>query len=230
MLRRHPRKSVSRERLPFCAVCGLWPHLCVCAELPPSRRLGVELIVLQHFSESRRQSNSGRLAASLVPGSRVVPWGWPGVSFDDGALAAPGAEVCVLFPQADATPLDGSRDARRASGGRTALVLLDATWSQARSMARRVPGLDALPFVTLAAGAPARFTLRRSPHPGTYSTLEAAVRAVEALEGADAARPLWRATETVLARSLHMRGKIDARELRAREARLAAAADSRDPG
>jgi DTW domain-containing protein YfiP len=174
---------------------------------------------LQHFSEARRQSNTGRLTARMVEGSEVLPWGWPGRPFDPAAFADSETDYRVLYPRQDARILCPEID-RPAPGRTLALVLLDATWSQTRSMSRRVPGLSDLPFVRLPDGQPPRWELRRSPDRVSFSTLEAAIRAVEVLESPEAARPMGEVLERVMLRSFQMRGKIRRSELERREAEI----------
>ena len=215
MLRRHPRKAPSADRLPFCPICGLWPHLCVCPQLP-ELDCALRFVVVQHVSEARRQSNTGRLTARLVAGSVVVPWGWPDRPFTPSTLADPETDYRVLYPRPQSRDLSPTLD-RPTRGRRLALVLLDGTWSQTRSMARRVPGLADLSFVRLPDGPPPSWELRRSPDRSSYCTLEAAVRAVEVLQGDEAARPMRAVMERVMTRSLHMRGKIRRGEFERRD-------------
>ncbi|MEC7776042.1 MAG: DTW domain-containing protein, partial [Planctomycetota bacterium] len=84
-----------------------------------------------------------------------------------------------------------------------------ATWAQAKSMSRRIPDLQRLTFVSLPQSATPAWKLRRSPGKGLCCTLEAAIRAVEIFEGEAHVKPLEMALELVMARALHMRGKLN---------------------
>ena len=113
----------------------------------------------------------------------------------------------VLFPQAGC-PV-GPRGLPPARPGRSiALVVLDATWSQARKMSQRIPGLRRLPFARLPDGAAPRFCLRKSPRPGQLGTAEAAALALDLLGEAEGARKLREALSLMARAALRERGKI----------------------
>jgi DTW domain-containing protein YfiP len=70
------------------------------------------------------------------------------------------------------------------------LVVLDATWSQARRMYRKLAALRGLPILRLPAlGLPAG-RMRESPAPDRVSTIEAIAHALRMIEGDAAAAPL----------------------------------------
>jgi DTW domain-containing protein YfiP len=72
------------------------------------------------------------------------------------------------------------------------LVVLDATWSQARRMYRKLEGLRGLPILRLPDDPMPAARFRESPAPGRVSTIEAIARALRLLEGESAAVPLER--------------------------------------
>jgi DTW domain-containing protein YfiP len=63
------------------------------------------------------------------------------------------------------------------------LVVLDATWSQARRMYRKLAVLRGLPVLHLPVEPMPAARLRESPGPGRVSTIEAIARALRLLEG-----------------------------------------------
>jgi len=63
------------------------------------------------------------------------------------------------------------------------LVVLDATWSQARRMYRKLAALRGLPVLHLPVEPMPSARLRESPGPGRVSTIEAIARALRLLEG-----------------------------------------------
>ena len=210
MQRRNPRR-VRKRVAPSCRVCGLMLSTCVC-DLLPRIRSRVELVVYQHFSELNRQSNTGRLVAHMIEPSRILQWGSetpiPETTFDE-----PDAVTYVLFPRSTMNVLSAEHVAT--DGRRTSLILLDATWGQARSMSRRIPAIQSLPFLSLPEGDTPTWKLRRSPGSGQCCTLEAAYRAVSILDGESVAAPLMTALELIMARGLHQRGKIRRAEMEA---------------
>jgi tRNA-uridine aminocarboxypropyltransferase len=69
-------------------------------------------------------------------------------------------------------------------------VFLDATWSQARRMFRKLAQLRGLPILRLPEAPMPVARLRESPAPGMVSTIEAVAGALRLLEGDAAAAPL----------------------------------------
>lgn len=158
----------------------------------------MRVTVLQHVLEQGKVSNTGRFVPLLLQGSALEPYGAPGAQ-----VAPAGAHVfppgsALLFPADEAPTLDLAAVQH--------LVVLDASWSQARRMVQRVPSLRALPRLSLAVTAPAK-SLRDAP-PGGLSTLQAVARALALLGDADAAAALERVHAHLLARTLAARGYV----------------------
>ncbi len=177
-----------------CPRCLFRPEDCLCAEIP-SIASPVEFLVLRHASEIRRSTNSGRWAAAAL-GAPIVDYGAPGTRLDEEALRAPG--TWVLFPSSRPAPAGGPRPRR--------LVVLDASWSQARRMLQRVPALRELPRLSLPAPPP-RERLRAPTVAGGMSTLEAMARALELLGAAEAAARLDAVMAGAVARQRRLRGQ-----------------------
>src|SRR5262249_47622572 len=70
------------------------------------------------------------------------------------------------------------------------LVVLDASWSQARRMYRKLAALRGLPTLRLPDAEVPAARLRESPGPGRVSTIEAIAGALRLIEGDAAAAPL----------------------------------------
>jgi tRNA-uridine aminocarboxypropyltransferase len=158
-----------------CPRCLLLPRVCLCADIPtlPTR---TRILVVRHHLERWRSSNSGRLAHLALPNSAIIDHG--GIA---GVAALPPLDgAWLLFPEGEPVTTAPVPPPRQ-------LVVLDATWSQARRMYRKLAGLRGLPILRLpdAPMPPAR--LRESPAPGRVSTIEAIARALRLLEGNAAA-------------------------------------------
>jgi DTW domain-containing protein YfiP len=141
---------------------------CLCAEVP-TIVTRTRVVIVRHHRELHRSSNTGRLAHLALPNSVIVEHGTPGGSTQlpplDGAW--------VLYPGGGEVPREPPKQ----------LVVLDATWSQARRMFRKLDALRGLPILQLPAGPMAASRLREAPGPGMVSTIEAIARALEVLEG-----------------------------------------------
>lgn len=152
--------------------------MCLCAAIP-TVVTRTRVVIVRHHLERWRSSNSGRLAHLALPNSEIIEHG--------GALGTavlpPLAGAWLVFPEGEPTitaPVPPPRQ----------LVVLNATWSQARRMFRKLAGLRGLPILRLAAAAMPAARLRESPSPGRVSTIEAIARALRLLEGEAAAAPL----------------------------------------
>lgn len=195
------RSSRRGRRGERCPRCGLHTAVCICARLP---RLAhhTRVVIVTHHEESHRPSNTGRLLELCLEHgsvqeyrpSRSGPPDWP--SFGPGAA--------VLFPEPSSLELTAWRDGL-APGLTPTLVIPDGTWGQAAHLRRRIPALAALPSVTLPPGPPSRFRLRSSPRPEALCTLEAAARALGALEDPALGRALEAVLEAFVVATLEMR-------------------------
>jgi len=190
---------VRRSRVPDlslrCPRCLFRPDDCLCAEIP-RLQAPVEVLLVRHASEIRRTTNSGRWAA-LALGARILDHGTVGSPpLDEHPLTRPG--TWVLFPVGEPSRLEAERPSR--------LVVLDASWTQARRMIQRVPALRALPRLSLPPPA-ARERLRAPPHQEGMGTLEAIARAMELLGAPEVAAGLDAILAAAVARQRRLRGQ-----------------------
>ena len=116
-----------------------------------------------------------------------------------------GAQPVLLYPADDAVPLDTFA----AAAAPVVLVVPDGNWRQAAKMRKRVPGLAAVPCVSLPAGAPTAYRLRFEPQKGGLATLEAIARAFGVLEGPAVEEALLVPFHAMVERTLWARGEID---------------------
>lgn len=136
-------------------------------------------MIVRHHLERFRSSNSGRLAHLALPNSEIVEHGG---SFGPASLRdTQGA--WLLFPEGEPIHTVPEPPPRT-------LIVLDATWSQARRMYRKLDVLRGLPLLRLPEEEMPRARLRESPGPGRVSTIEAIARALRVLEGDQVATPL----------------------------------------
>ena len=161
-----------------CTRCLLQQRVCLCAEIPEVATR-TRIVIVRHHLERFRSSNSGRLAHLALPNSEIL---------DHGGAAGPAslkdlAGAWLLFPEGE--PLHAAPVPPPAK-----LIVLDATWSQARRMYRKLGALRGLPILRLPDEEMPRARLRESPGPGRVSTIEAIARALRLLEGDEMATPL----------------------------------------
>jgi DTW domain-containing protein YfiP len=190
---------------------------CLCSEVP-AVTTRTRVVIVRHHLEIFRASNTGRLAHLALPNSEIIDVGGGRARVEVGAgvgareTARPHPDdgehggtlgsaklpaldgAWLLFPAGPETPVPVEPPPK-------ALVVLDATWSQARRMFRKISALRGLPILRLAEAPMPSARLRESPAPGKVSTIEAIARALRVLEGDASATPLERLFELAVARA-----------------------------
>ncbi|WP_437675078.1 tRNA-uridine aminocarboxypropyltransferase [Sorangium sp. So ce131] len=182
---------------PRCRGCGLPRAMCLCGALP---RLPVRtrVVLLTHRVERTRSTNTGRLVARLLDGAEVRV---RGEIAPQPRPPLPEGRRLVLFPSPGARALS-PEDTR---GEPVVLLVPDGNWNQARRALHRDPDARGAEPVTLPQGAPSRYGLRRAPHEGALSTLEAVARALGVLEGAAIERRMMEAFDVWVHRATRVR-------------------------
>lgn len=171
-----------------CPRCLLQHWICLCASVP-TVVTRTRVVIVRHHLERARSSNSGRLAHLALPNSEIVEHGAEGVP----AVLPPLDGAWLLFP-------GGERRTEAPVPPPKQLIVLDATWSQARRMYRKLGALRGLPLLGLPDAPMPVARLRESPAPGMVSTIEAIARALRLLEGDAAAAQLEALFELAVAR------------------------------
>ncbi len=177
-------------RCPRCF--GTGPR-CVCAQLVPITTR-TRFVVLQHLLEAKKVSNTARVAALAMTSLELRTWGERVDVVSD--LVPQG--TWLLSPDGQPPPPQEQTPQR--------VVVLDASWSQARHMVQRSAPLRALTKVRLTPAVVEK-SLRDAP-PGGLSTLQALAHAVRLLEGEAVAAPVFALHELLVARTLAARGYL----------------------
>lgn len=164
----------------ICRRCRRPVVVCYCPHLRPVATR-TRVLVLQHPDERRLGVGTARMAHLSLAGSLLRA----GVDFTDdatvGAWLASEPPPYLLFPGEGAID---PRDLRRGAAGDPplALVVLDGTWAQARSILRRNPRLGRLPRVAFAPSRPSAYAIRHQPADVCVSTLEALAEVLSLVE------------------------------------------------
>lgn len=169
-----------------CFRCYQRREICVCSILP-TVKTRTEFLILRHIYESERPSNTGRFVALTILNTRIIACGGGDrlalSPIDDDLLRRP--ETWLLWP--DGVGIKGDLSA---SVPPARVVVIDATWQQARRLYRSMPALWILPRLILPGPARSRDRLRQQRRADGMSTIEAVATAVNILEGNEAGRPL----------------------------------------
>ncbi len=200
------RASRLRDFQTHCPYCLMRRSICICPILP-AVKTKTAFLILRHIWEARRPGNTGRLVALAMPNSRIIDCGGGervNASFlEDEDLS--GGDTWLLWPDGHSLRPDSpdTTPPRR-------VVVLDATWHQARRLFRQIPLLQTMPRLSLPAPCRERVRLRKQQRPDGMSTLECVAAAVALLEGDETARPLEHLFDEVVRRKITMRwGNID---------------------
>ncbi|MEH6564697.1 MAG: tRNA-uridine aminocarboxypropyltransferase [Halopseudomonas sp.] len=176
--------AIARSTRPFlargarvkrCAACQLALTACIC-EQRPEVHAEVSFCLLMHSLEPLKPTNTGRLIAECLPDTQAFVWARTEV---DPALLALLADEryqpFVVFPGEYALASQQvCRELPKDSARRPLLIILDATWTQARKMFRKSPYLSDLPVLSLETAQLSRYRLRRSQREEHLCTVEVA--------------------------------------------------------
>jgi len=160
-----------------CGRCRRPASVCYCHALP---RLdtATRVVILQHPRERDMPIGTARMASLCLPRAELrVGVRWTGELLA-GAIGDPARPPILLYPGPGAR--DILRDPPR---GPVTLVVVDGTWSQARTVVRDNPVLQALPRYAFATPELSHYRIRREPRAEYVSTIEALMHVLGALEG-----------------------------------------------
>lgn len=167
---------LSGEPRLVCYACQKPQVTCVCGAIPRiDNRTFVH--VLQHPRERTHPFGTARFARLGLSHSDVrVAWD-ANVRETERPSWLP-SDAVLLYPSPDARDLRELAERDRP----THLVVLDGTWSTARTLYRDKAWLKSLPAYRLSPDRPSRYRIRREPHADYISTIEAIVQALSVIE------------------------------------------------
>lgn len=157
-----------------CARCRYSLDVCMCREVTPMPTR-TRVLVVAHYIELHKTSNTSRLAALALSSATVRGRGHPQ---ERTAPPVPEGRRLVLYPGVSSRVLTAAD-----AGDDVVLVVPDGTWTQAGRIARRDSAALGAEQVRLPGVMQSRYTLRRGAREGGVCTLEAIARALSILEG-----------------------------------------------
>lgn len=190
-----PDSPAPTATLPDCSRCGKPSALCVCASIEPIDNR-VELLILQHPQEQDRELGTARLTVlHLEHAALKIGLSWPSLAKALGRPADPkrwavlylGSVAKADLPRnREIVAVDGKgkplADQDHVLGDIEGVVLLDGSWSQAKTLWWRNPWvLKCRRLVLNPKGRSLYGKLRREPRRESLSTLEAAALALSLL-------------------------------------------------
>jgi len=178
-----------------CRQCLMQHAHCICDHIP-TLNTGIDFLVIRHWKERNKPSNTARLAKLAMPSLKVVDYGLEGTTWDPRVLLVP--QPALLFPDPEAPIV--------ASPPKT-VVLVDGSWPQARKLVNKIPGLKGLPRLQIAPPTNPPIRLRTPPIPEGMSTIEAIAAALDTLEGAGTGEPLRALFHRAVQATIDTRGR-----------------------
>src|SRR5262249_48653691 len=155
-----------------CVRCRMFPEDCFCTALPRIVTRTRVLLVI-HFAEDRKTTNTGRLAAHCLVNSEVVVRGRR-TDVPDRLPIASDSRPILLYPSDDAVLLSDLAPTL----GEVTLIVPDGNWRQASKVRNRVPGMREVTCAKLPPSAPSRYRLRSGANQQGLATIEAIARAL----------------------------------------------------
>lgn len=188
-----------------CARCGKRPPLCVCADIAPVANR-IHLLILQHPQEQDADLGTARLATLHFKSATLkIGLSWPNlgkvlgrtadakrwaVLYLGPARGMTGQDVTVVDKRGEPLPDQGAN-----LKGLDGLIVIDGTWSQAKTLWWRNPWLIKCRRIVLTPSRPSLYgKLRKQPRREGLSTLEAVGLALGRLENNPAIEPALMAT------------------------------------
>ncbi|HVJ64558.1 MAG TPA: tRNA-uridine aminocarboxypropyltransferase [Bdellovibrionota bacterium] len=184
-LRQRAERSAEPHRN-FCYTCRR-PHVgCYCPSVRPFESTP-SFLILMHPHEVKKTIGTGRMASQCLSNSTL----WVGADFATDPrvatlLADPSVYPVLLYPGPRSQNLSrmapGERRAVFPSDGRQPVVIvLDATWNNAKKMLYHSPNLQKIPRIGFDTPHLSKFLLRKQPRDECFSSIEAIHHVLELL-------------------------------------------------
>lgn len=162
----------------MCSRCERPVSVCYCAAITTIETRS-RIVILQHPREAGMPIGTAHMASLCLPQASVhVGTAWDESDVLAAACADPTRPPVLLYPGPDARDI-----LREPPPAPVTLVVVDGTWSQARTLVRDNPRLAALPCYAFHAPEPSNYRIRREPCDEYVSTIEALMHVLGAIEG-----------------------------------------------
>ncbi len=154
-----------------CASCG-FTHQCLCARIP---RLisNAYIALLTHENELHRDTNTGKWLQASLAHCSIHIWQRKSMPISlNELIEREQLTPFLLFPDEESITVESITEAKNSTNIKPLFVVLDATWQEAKKMARKSHWLADWPKVSLEPKNTSQYTLRRNQDSGHLCTLE----------------------------------------------------------
>ncbi|UGA54731.1 tRNA-uridine aminocarboxypropyltransferase [Vibrio sp. VB16] len=163
--------SQIESQLKPCLKCG-FKFNCLCEETPYLESK-VNIALLMHPNEIRRETNTGKLVSKSLP--ETLRFTWDRVTPPQELIQLINSNnfrPILLFPSEDSTILDDRIINKNEKP--PLFIILDSTWQEANKMIRKSPWLQTLTMMKLSGMLNSDYSLRRNQDSGHLCTCETA--------------------------------------------------------
>ncbi|HEY4055552.1 MAG TPA: DTW domain-containing protein [Kofleriaceae bacterium] len=161
----------------MCQRCRRPTTVCYCSALP-TLETRTKIVILQHPREREMPIGTARMASLCLPRAQLhVGVRWDSHPQLAKALGDPTHPPILLYPGEGAKNILAEPPT-----GPVTLVVVDGTWSQAKTVVRDNPVLHALPRYAFDSPEPSNYRIRKEPKVEYVSTIEALMHVLGALE------------------------------------------------
>jgi len=154
-----------------CPQCG-FTHQCICDQIPTIES-SVNIALLTHENELRRDTNTGKLLQQTLPNCHSYVWQRKAAPADlldminDDTIQA-----LLLFPSEQSVDVSEVAMTNPQGNKKPLFIILDGTWQEAKKMMNKSPWLQEIPQVHLTPSLESAYTLRRNQDSGHLCTSE----------------------------------------------------------
>jgi DTW domain-containing protein YfiP len=183
-----------------CQNCGLHKTRCLCDSMP-TLSLKTKVVLIVHYKELKRTTNSGKLAIQALENSEMRIRGErTGEALSLKDLLTPNYRTMLFYPSEDAIELTEQIVAE--SSLPIQLLVPDGNWRQASKVFLRHPELKNVMKVKMSVPNLSSQHLRKEHFAEGMSTLEAIAKALEIIEGPTVGKKLADLYQLKLERTL----------------------------
>jgi len=204
-------KNMYKHKKNRCGRCKLHEELCICTIIPKIETR-TKLLLIMHFQEIEKPSNTGRLAHFCLSNSAIRIRGEKDKPLNMGEMIEANYQSLLLYPSASAQEITPEFLAKFQKP--IQLIVPDGTWGQARRTGTKISKtFPEIPHVKIPFTSLSQYRLRKESSPEGLATFEAIARAFGVLEGKEVQQDLEKVFLTAVERLLWARGKLAADEV-----------------
>ena len=174
-------KITSVMKRPVCPSCDFPVTTCVCSYLSQPLNNHIEVVILQHPSETKVAKNTAKLLTLQLQHIQLVV-GETAADFSAVQSYLANRKAALLYPNKHAQTLAAGAAEKLELD---TIIILDGTWKKATRLYQTNLWLHALPSFSFDTHDQSKYTIRKSKHQFSLSTLEACARFLALVEGCD---------------------------------------------